>query len=53
MFDFLEIEAVITRDKNTINECSHLILPGVGSFGTAMERLIAHNIVTLISENVI
>lgn len=32
-------EAVITRDFNTISKADKVILPGVGSFGDAMEHL--------------
>lgn len=32
-------EAVITRDFNTISKANKVILPGVGSFGDAMEHL--------------
>ena len=32
-------EAVITREKETILSAARVILPGVGAFGSAMERL--------------
>ena len=32
-------EVVITRDKDEILSSDHVILPGVGSFGDAMNRL--------------
>lgn len=32
-------EAVTTRDKNTILRANRVILPGVGSFGSAMQQL--------------
>ncbi len=35
--DFLGAESVITSDKETILNADHVILPGVGSFGDAME----------------
>ena len=31
--------ALISNDKNDIKNCSHLILPGVGSFGSAMDKI--------------
>lgn len=35
--DFLGAESVITSDKETILNADHVILPGVGSFGDAMD----------------
>lgn len=35
--DFIGADAVITRNPDIINSASHIILPGVGSFGDAME----------------
>ena len=32
-------EAVLTRDRETILAADHVILPGVGAFGDAMEKL--------------
>ncbi|MDO5156723.1 MAG: imidazole glycerol phosphate synthase subunit HisH [Eubacteriales bacterium] len=36
---YLGQEAVITRDRDTILQCDKVILPGVGSFGDAMEKI--------------
>lgn len=36
---FLGDEAVITRDKDLILSCDKVILPGVGCFGDAMNRI--------------
>ena len=36
---YLGEEAVITRDRKVIREADHVILPGVGAFGSAMEKL--------------
>lgn len=36
---YLGQEAIITRDKDIILESSHVILPGVGSFGDAMGKI--------------
>ena len=38
--DFLGAESVITSDKETILGADHVILPGVGSFGDAMDCII-------------
>jgi glutamine amidotransferase len=37
--DFLGYENEITQDKNKIESASHIILPGVGSFGDAMKSI--------------
>ena len=37
--DFLGCESVITDDKEIIEGASHIILPGVGSFGDAMDSI--------------
>lgn len=37
--DFLGYESEITQDKNKIESASHVILPGVGSFGDAMASI--------------
>lgn len=45
---FLGKDACITRDKNEIFKASHVILPGVGSFGDAMEHLNAYGLTPII-----
>ena len=47
---YLGEEAVITRDKNTILSSDKVILPGVGSFGDAMEKLKKYNLTSTIEE---
>lgn len=37
--DFIGAESVITDDKEVIANSSHVILPGVGSFGDAMDSI--------------
>lgn len=37
--DFLGCESVVTDDKAVIESASHVILPGVGSFGDAMASI--------------
>jgi len=37
--DFLRLDSVVTDDKNEIEKASHIILPGVGAFGDAVEKL--------------
>ncbi len=39
MFDFIGYDARITNEVSCILDASHLVLPGVGAFDTAMHRL--------------
>jgi len=41
----LGIEHTISHDKNVLDTCSHLILPGVGSFRYGMEQLERYGLV--------
>lgn len=43
-------DAVITRDKDTLLKADRVILPGVGSFGDAMDKLNAYGLVQIIRE---
>ena len=45
---FLGEEAVVTRDAETILHADGLILPGVGAFGDAMEKLRQYGLVSVI-----
>jgi len=45
---FLGEEVKITRDKNEILEADGVILPGVGAFGNAMEKLHSYGLVEVI-----
>ena len=47
---FLGEEAVITRDREVIMQADKVILPGVGAFGDAMEKLQAYNMVEIIHD---
>lgn len=44
----LGYEAVVTRDADTILAAEHVILPGVGAFGDAMNKLSAYGLVDVI-----
>ena len=37
--DYVGISSIITNNKKKIEKCSHLILPGVGAFSSAMKLL--------------
>lgn len=45
-------EAVVTRDRDTILSADHVILPGVGAFGDAMDKLHGFGLVDVIHEAV-
>ena len=45
-------QPVVTRDKENILAADKLILPGVGAFGDAMERLRQYGLVEVIREAV-
>ena len=47
---YLGKEAVITRNPDEILSASHVILPGVGAFGDAMEKLHNYGLVPVIQE---
>jgi glutamine amidotransferase len=46
----LGYEAVVTRKKDVILQADHVILPGVGAFGDAMEKLHKYELVDVIRE---
>ena len=39
LVSFLGYEAIVSNEKYEIESASHIILPGVGSFGSAMEKI--------------
>ena len=47
---FLGEETVVTRDREKLLAADHVILPGVGSFGDAMERLSEYGLIPVIHE---
>ncbi len=48
--EFLGQEAVLTADPETILRADHVILPGVGAFGDAMQRIRAAHLDEVIRE---
>lgn len=46
----LGYEAVVTRDRELLLGADHVILPGVGAFGDAMEKLHSYGLVDTIKE---
>ncbi len=47
---YLEIESVVTKDAEVLKNASHIILPGVGAFGDAMEKLKSTGLVPVLNE---
>lgn len=47
---YLGEEAVITRDREVIRKADRVILPGVGAFGSAMEKLKGYGLEEVIRE---
>lgn len=48
--DFLGAESEITQDSDKILSASHIILPGVGSFGDAMNSMAERGLVDVVKE---
>ena len=49
---YLDIDSVVTNDAEKIKNASHIILPGVGAFGDAMEKLKSTGLVPVLEEQV-
>lgn len=49
-FQFIGEETIVTRDKEVILSADKVVLPGVGSFGDAMEKLKAYDLIDTIKE---
>ena len=47
---YLGEEGVITRERDVIRKADHVILPGVGAFGSAMEKLRGYGLEEVIRE---
>ncbi len=47
---FLGHETIITRDRDEIISADKVILPGVGSFGDAMDKLKRYNLINTIND---
>lgn len=49
----LKIEVIVSNQRKEIEDCTHLILPGVGSFGAAMEKIEANLPLEIIENEVL
>ena len=50
-FDFIGAESVITNNPEVINACDRILLPGVGSFGDAMDSMAKSGLVETVKQN--
>ncbi|MBR4891471.1 MAG: imidazole glycerol phosphate synthase subunit HisH [Clostridia bacterium] len=50
-FDFIGAESVITDNPEVINACDRILLPGVGSFGDAMDSMHKSGLVETVKQN--
>lgn len=51
-FTALSAEVAVTRDAKTILQADQVVLPGVGSFGDAMEKLHRYDLVSVIRQTI-
>ena len=47
-FQFLDQDTILSRDRDEILSADKVVLPGVGSFGDAMNKLKEYNLVNTI-----
>lgn len=50
-FDFIGAESVITDNPEVINACDRILLPGVGSFGDAMDSMHKSGLVETVKQS--
>ena len=50
-FDFIGAESVITDNPEVINACDRVLLPGVGSFGDAMDSMAKNGLIETVKQN--
>jgi len=51
-FEYVGFDAVITNDKNIINNATHLVLPGVGAFGDCYKNLLNTDLIETLHDNI-
>ena len=49
----MNYQAVISNDEDQIKKCSHIILPGVGSFGSAMDKILSRIPISVLEDEII
>lgn len=50
VFTRLQIQAIVSCDPKEISEASHVVLPGVGHFGRAMDELRKRDLLSVIND---
>jgi glutamine amidotransferase len=53
MFESIGVESVISNKESEIIEASHVVLPGVGSFGEVMEKINSNLPLSVLEEEVL
>lgn len=53
MFDYIRVDAKISKDPEVIRNASKLILPGVGSFDNAMNALNSSGLIPVLNDKVL
>ncbi len=53
MVKYLGYNVVISNNKNDIQNSTHLILPGVGAFGSSMEKIISNIPIDVVENQII
>ena len=51
-FEAVGHQAVITRNRQVIEDASHVVLPGVGAFGDCMRNLESYGLIDLIHQSI-
>ena len=51
-FEAVGHQAVITRNRQVIEDASHVVLPGVGAFGDCMRNLESYNLIDPIHQSI-
>lgn len=49
----LNFDVILSNSEKEISKCSHLLLPGVGSYGDLMQRLKEKNLIDILSKEVL
>lgn len=49
-FEYIGLESVVTDDKTVIKNASHIVLPGVGAFGDAINKLEATGLIPTLDQ---
>lgn len=53
ILDYIGYDVKVSKDFETIDKSSHLILPGVGAYSNLMDRLKKNNLLEILNEQVV